>query len=554
MTERTWTIAEPGSWEIDSVHFPTPITAYHASILKESFPRGFAEGSARLGLLLSHFDHEVVHGFDYICPRIVGAPKNAKGPPPFPIFKLITWLHPAVRARIATQKTVFERKPWREDCALWENTIRAESTAKHLELQRFDLAKATDEALATHLETLRENAKHQYYVHHRFTISAFTPVGDFIVHAREWTGLDDGELMQACRQPKGVATIAETHFDAVVEEIRKNHDLRGNLKLGAEAKASLSRLSSESQAAREWLEMTGHRLVTGYDITDLTAYEMPELLLRTLLAALEKKRENRQSELAAKVRDKVPAPHRAKYDEILAEAISVSNLREERALVCDFWAYGLVRRAAQEAGRRLFEKCRLKDANHFFDASHEEMLALVRGGKDAPSSDELEARNAWRTSATCDEAPKRIGPAPSPPPPPDWYPPAVRRANAAVEAAVKALFDEPDPRSEPKVVRGLNASAGTYEGTARVVLRPDDFGRIEQGDVLIARMTTEAYNGILPLLGAVVTDRGGLLSHTATVAREFGIPAVVGTTNATRLIPDGARVRVDGGRGEARLV
>jgi pyruvate,water dikinase len=51
-----------------------------------------------------------------------------------------------------------------------------------------------------------------------------------------------------------------------------------------------------------------------------------------------------------------------------------------------------------------------------------------------------------------------------------------------------------------------------------------------------------------------VTDRGGLLSHTATIAREFGIPAVVGTTEATRIIPDGARVRVDGSRGEAILL
>jgi pyruvate,water dikinase len=119
---------------------------------------------------------------------------------------------------------------------------------------------------------------------------------------------------------------------------------------------------------------------------------------------------------------------------------------------------------------------------------------------------------------------------------------------------VDALFSEPEPRSEPRIVRGLNASAGTYEGRARVVLSGQDFKRIEAGDVLVARMTTEAYNGLMPLIGAVVTDRGGLLSHTATVAREFGIPAVVGTQEATRRIPDGARVRVDGTRGEARLV
>jgi rifampicin phosphotransferase len=58
----------------------------------------------------------------------------------------------------------------------------------------------------------------------------------------------------------------------------------------------------------------------------------------------------------------------------------------------------------------------------------------------------------------------------------------------------------------------------------------------------------------MPLIGAVVTDRGGLLSHAATIAREFGIPAVVGTKEATRIIPDGARVRVDGSRGEVILV
>src|SRR5207237_9660673 len=94
------------------------------------------------------------------------------------------------------------------------------------------------------------------------------------------------------------------------------------------------------------------------------------------------------------------------------------------------------------------------------------------------------------------------------------------------------------------------ASPGLYEGPARRVAGPKAFGRIVQGDVLLTESTTEAFNILLPLLGAIVTDNGGLLSHSAIVAREYGIPGVVGTREATDRIADGTRVRVDGTAGE----
>jgi pyruvate,water dikinase len=78
--------------------------------------------------------------------------------------------------------------------------------------------------------------------------------------------------------------------------------------------------------------------------------------------------------------------------------------------------------------------------------------------------------------------------------------------------------------------------------------------RVRRGDVLVADATSPAYSLVLPLVGAIVTDRGGMLSHAAIVAREYGIPAIVGADDATRRIPDGARVRVDGGTGEATVL
>ena len=104
------------------------------------------------------------------------------------------------------------------------------------------------------------------------------------------------------------------------------------------------------------------------------------------------------------------------------------------------------------------------------------------------------------------------------------------------------------------VLYGLAASQGVYEGPARRIAGPSEFGRIAKGDVLVTESTTEAFNILLPLLGAIVTDNGGLLSHSAIVAREYGIPGVVGTREATDRIADGVRVRVDGDAGEVTVL
>jgi pyruvate,water dikinase len=125
---------------------------------------------------------------------------------------------------------------------------------------------------------------------------------------------------------------------------------------------------------------------------------------------------------------------------------------------------------------------------------------------------------------------------------------------AATMIAIMALFGSSEEAHEEDMLRGLAASTGVYEGTARLVSGPAEFGRIVQGEVLVTVSTSEAFNILLPLLGAIVTDSGGLLSHAAIVAREYGIPGVVGTRDATTRIPDGARVRVDGNAGQVTVL
>ena len=124
----------------------------------------------------------------------------------------------------------------------------------------------------------------------------------------------------------------------------------------------------------------------------------------------------------------------------------------------------------------------------------------------------------------------------------------------AVGIALGELFGSSEAPHEENLLRGLAASGGVYEGPARRVSGPADFDRILQGDVLVTEATTEAFNILLPLLGAIVTDSGGLLSHSAIVAREYGIPGVVGTRDATDRIGDNVRVRVDGDAGEVTVL
>ena len=101
---------------------------------------------------------------------------------------------------------------------------------------------------------------------------------------------------------------------------------------------------------------------------------------------------------------------------------------------------------------------------------------------------------------------------------------------------------------------GTPVSAGVYEGIARVLSSPDESNRIEKGDVLITRGTNPAWTPLFLNLGAIVMETGGPISHGAVVAREYGVPAVVGVGEATSLIRDGQKVRVNGETGQVKLL
>lgn len=547
----------PGAWEIEATHLSRPISRWHAEVFPEAFAKGFRASTARYGVLLDYLEPAIVNGFIYFCARGVGAPKGAKAPPPKPIFKILSKLHPEIRRRIRQSEVTFREKLWREDLARWDGEVKPAIARENTRLQAIDPRALSDEELIRHLETCRETLFRGIVEHHRFNITTMLPVGDFLVRVRDWTQLPAGEIFALLRGASRVSLGATDELDALVRALKQSPDAQ--MLLAAPAKEALdaliARRDAAGEAARRYLDKIGIRVATGYDVTDLTLAEMPELIVDTIRVMLQQAAPADASTndvRVARIRERVPAEHRTEFDELLAEARLVYRLRDERAYLNDAWSTGIARKAILAAGERLVARKRLHDPAHAFELTPRE-LASVLGGGEGPSADELAAHALYRTTHTTSDAPRFLGGEPGPPPPPEWLPPHAARMARNIGAVLEEMFAVKS-HAAGAPISGYSASPGQSTGIARLVLKPSDMANVREGDILVARSTAPSYNGLLPLLRGIVTDRGGTLSHAALVAREYGIPAVVGCADATTRIPDGARIRIDGSTGTVEIV
>lgn len=548
----------PGVWELESTHMMRPVSRSTAALFPSAATEGFRAGMERYGLLLEYLEFAVVNGFVYVCPRGVGAPRGAKGPPPKFIFKVLTKLHPEVRRRMRTIAEVFATRRWRADVAKWDAEWKPAITRQNKELQSVDMTALTDDELRAHLRRCFDAVSRAVTQHHSLNATAMLPLGDFLVHAKEWTGAAPSEVLPLFRGASRVSQGAAEELDALAKAIA-NHPDATMLLAGDDPAATIDalvkRTDAVGDAARRYVDVVGVRIATGYDLADLTVAEMPALLVENIRAFVSGKAAMSVNDVAAReaaLRQRVPAQHRQQFDELLAEARFTYRIRDERTYLNDMWSAGIARRAILAAGARLVAKGRLQAADHAVELTPDELDAMLAGGA-GPNADETAAYVTYRTTHTIHDAPAHLGGTPAGPPPADWLPPIAARAQRAIDIVMGEMFAVRPKQLATATVNGFAASPGQITGIARLVLDPADMARVRKGDLLITRATSPAYNALLPLIGGVVTDRGGTLSHAAVVAREYGIPAVVGTGNATELIKDGARVRIDGATGTVEL-
>jgi pyruvate,water dikinase len=251
----------------------------------------------------------------------------------------------------------------------------------------------------------------------------------------------------------------------------------------------------------------------------------------------------------AEFRARVPAGDVAEFDERLADARFAYGIRDDNAGITLQWTVGLLRRALLEAGRRLTLADRLSRAEDTFDLRPEEIAGLLRGAS-TPGRGDVDARVEQRRANNALAAPATIGPAETRPAIAP-LPAPLRRLGASFMLQADML--DRDASAPPLTGAGIGDKPVT--GPARVVRSVEDaFDRLQAGDILVTAVTTPAYDAVLPLVAGLVVEEGGMLSHAAIVAREFGLPAVIGAQGAVDRIADGDVVEVDPVAGSVRVV
>jgi pyruvate,water dikinase len=227
----------------------------------------------------------------------------------------------------------------------------------------------------------------------------------------------------------------------------------------------------------------------------------------------------------------------ARLEAAVEAAREVVSILEDHNYYIDQRVGVLPRRLVLAAGRRLVSMGQLAEASDVFYLRHRELRAALLGElEDVPEL--VKEREAGMRQWSEVAPPEFIGAEP-----PD-------------EAeAPNRFFGGGALRSDrPGELKGHAASAGTARGPARVLGSLDEAGRLRRGDVLVTRTTMPPWTPLFAVASAVVTETGGVLSHAALTAREYGLPAVLSVPNATRLIGDGQLVEVDGSKGIVRIL
>ena len=264
------------------------------------------------------------------------------------------------------------------------------------------------------------------------------------------------------------------------------------------------------------------QLVTGYDLDSLAWCELDNV----------KQSEPEARPVPLDLRPLVPNEHHAELARLVDDARAAVPLRDDNGVFTGAWPMGLLRRAMLEVGRRIT----LHDDSHAIELTVDELDQRLRGQAE-PSADDAASRADARTASSARTAPPSLGPAFAIPPLS-----ALPRSLALIGAAQLAAAEHMADRDATPTGIGEYC----YTGRALVIEDPGEaFDLIEPGDVIIARATSPTWNVLLGYAGALVTTTGGLLSHAAVLARELGIPALIGDQGALQRITTGTLVTVD---------
>jgi phosphohistidine swiveling domain-containing protein len=530
-------------WEHDRMHFPGQVTKLEAEVVSEPIGRGITAAFRHYELPMETMRVRTHHGYTYNAMVPVMAPPEE-----------LEELGRRGEARLLEAVGRLGE--------LWDGEWLPE-ILRHLgSIEAIDLRTASLPELVAHLDEVQARMRRLWEIHFQIVIPSYIAVSEFDELFRD---LFDGEGFDAYRLLQGFPSktteigcdlwrlsrvaLAQPEVAAVLE-IEAAADVPAKLRATAAGRDFLAQLDVHLQAY-------GHRGAI-WGLASRGFLEDPAPVLKMLKdylgqpdggdPARELERLTAEREAAiARARERLqgyPAPVVGQFEAMLEAAQVGYRLTEDHGFYIDAYAVDLARQVLVEIGRRLTALLALEGPDDVLMLTLDEIRAAASA---VPAID-------CRTLAAQRQAELERYAGVTPPPALGTLPPGPPPDNPIGRFVAKFWGAPPAPAAEAGVVTGAAGSAGTVTAVARVVRSLEDAGRLAPGEVLVAETTAPSWTPLFAVAAAVVTDTGGILSHCAVVAREYGIPAVVGTGAGTAVIADGDLVEVDGDAGTVRIV
>jgi pyruvate,water dikinase len=432
----------------------------------------------------------------------------------------------------------------------WSERARPELEAMYREIDALPVDDAGPAELADAWNRAWALAERAWEIHFLAIVGPYQALDDLVDFVKPLVeGIGDAEILTLTSGEIDELARVEAGLDALASQAAAEPDLAEFLRRVPSPSLAELRAHPNGAALAESVEAFliehGHLGHASEDLGEPSWIADPCRLLADIgmretrdAAAAEERRDRRAAETQA-VLDRIrsvlaerPA-ELAEFERLLAAARAVGWLTEGHNYWIDRMCGDRLRRFTRRVGARLVAAGAIDDPDDIRHFERAEVAALVRAPEDRRTLVAERTAEHARWSATT--PPRVIG--------------APKEPAAEADRFEGARYTTTDA----SVLRGTGASAGIVRAVARVVVGPADFDRVRPGDIVVARATNPGWVPLFTIAGGFVTDTGGVLSHAAVVAREFGVPAVVGTGDATSRIADGRIIEIDGSTGSVRI-
>ncbi|AGL03498.1 PEP/pyruvate-binding domain-containing protein [Desulfoscipio gibsoniae] len=550
-----------GYWERGDSHYPQPLYPLTRSVLLPAANPGFRKMCTEFGLLTETVEEREIGGWVYL--RMV--PLGGKDRPPLPdwLTGLLIRLLPSLRARIRDCTEAARADKAGKCIEQWYAEFKPNLIKQLTALRDTKLQTLPADGLDRHAEAVSLLVRESQEMHMMLNQSLNLLLAEFTFTCRDLLGWKEEQAFEMLSGLSETSSAPARALARIAQQVRENPSLsdlfqqtdRPTLERMAAADAGFAKAFASYQ--REF----GCRTIR-YEVADPTLAETPELLLALIAnqisrnynpeadaQALAEKRAHLVSQ-ARRMLSGRPAAERDRFERAMTRAERAYPVREEHGFYDTSMPLALLRYISLEMGRRLVEHKQIaKQDDVFFLEFKEARMALGTG----ENLHELVARRKGeRAWVLANPGPASYGTLPPAPPSFAALPAEARWVHEAVMWFYERVFAAAasgSRQADARALKGIAASAGRYTGPVRVILSESEFHRIQPGDVLVCPITSPVWSVLFPSVGALVTDSGGFLSHSAIIAREYHIPAVVATGNATQILRDGQLVTVEGATG-----